>query len=140
MSNKTVRSEARDIRFLKALAAGSPVEKACKAACYGRSTVYEWREQDAEFAKAWDEAVDAFVELMEAEADRRGMVGVDEPVFHDGKEVGTKKRYSDTLLIFRLKALRPEKYRERIDAKVRGNLTITKKSYLDDRNKDHDPV
>lgn len=132
MANRTARTSARDAKFFKALAAGKPVEKACKLACYGRSTVYEWREQDPEFAKAWDEAVDAAVEAMEAEADRRALEGVDEPVFHNGEEVGSRKRYSDTLLIFRLKALRPEKYRERVDANVRGNITIIKKSYLDD--------
>jgi hypothetical protein len=51
---------------------------------------------------------------MEQEADRRAIEGVDEPVFHKGTVVGHIRKYSDTLLIFRLKALAPAKYRETI--------------------------
>ncbi len=44
---------------------------------------------------------------------RRAFEGVEEPVFHQGKQCGTIRRYSDTLTIFLLKAHRPAKYRER---------------------------
>jgi hypothetical protein len=53
---------------------------------------------------------------LEEEAWRRAVDGVDEPVgFYRGKPSAWVKRYSDTLLIFLLKALRPEKYRERYE-------------------------
>jgi hypothetical protein len=52
-------------------------------------------------------------DLLEEEADRRGRDGYDVPVFFRGKKVGVKRRYSDGLLQARLKAVLPNKYRER---------------------------
>jgi hypothetical protein len=58
-------------------------------------------------------ALSLAAELLEEEADRRGRDGLDEPVFYRGQQCGTKRRYSDGLLLARLKAVRPEVYRER---------------------------
>jgi hypothetical protein len=66
------------------------------ASGYARSTVYEWREADGDFAARWDESIDIAVELMEAEADRRGVEGVDEPLTYKGEIYGYVRRYSDT--------------------------------------------
>ena len=41
-------------------------------------------------------------------ADRRGYSGYPEPVFYEGVHVADRTRYSDQLLMFRLKALAPE--------------------------------
>ncbi len=81
----------------------------------GRQTAYEWREQDPVLAQAWDEALAEYVDGLEAEADRRAVEGVIKPLFYQGKRLKAEVReYSDTLLIFRLKALRPQQYRERV--------------------------
>ena len=45
---------------------------------------------------------------LEDEARRRAVDGVDEPVFQQGKQVGTIRKHSDTLLIFLLKGIRPQ--------------------------------
>ena len=45
---------------------------------------------------------------LEAEARRRAVQGVRQPVFHQGKVVGHIRKYSDLLLIFLLKHRRPE--------------------------------
>ena len=56
---------------------------------------------------------------------------VQKPVgWYKGKPGGTVREYSDILLIFLLKALRPEKYRERVD--VRGVLAHLDISRLPD--------
>ena len=52
-----------------------------------------------------------YLEKLEAEADRRGVEGVDHPVIHKGIITDTYKQYSDNLLMFRMKRLQPE-YRE----------------------------
>jgi hypothetical protein len=53
---------------------------------------------------------------LEEEAWRRAVDGVEEPVgFYRGEPGAYVRRYSDTLLIFLLKGLRPEKYRERYE-------------------------
>ncbi len=51
--------------------------------------------------------------MLEDEAIRRARDGVTIPVFYAGKEVGAIRRPSDTLLMFLLRAHRPERYRER---------------------------
>ena len=55
---------------------------------------------------------EVFNDLLEAEAIRRGITGVDEDVWYKGEIVGAKKKYSDTILHSVLKANKPEKYNE----------------------------
>jgi hypothetical protein len=114
MSNHSNRTPKRDERFLRALTEGQTVSVAAKLAGYVRRTVYDWKRDDPEFTSRWQDAVDEAVDRLEAEADRRGVEGTLRPVFWKGVEVGHVREFSDTLLIFRLKALRPDKYRERV--------------------------
>lgn len=111
-------------KFLAVLRETGSVSVAAAAAVVSRATPYNWRKADEDFAAAWDEALGTYVDSLEAEADRRGVVGVERPVFYAGQKCGTVRDYSDTLLIFRLKALRPEKYRERAAIKIGGGMTL----------------
>lgn len=99
--------------FLEALKRTGMVSAAAAAAGVGRRTVYDHRKVDEAFAEQWDDVVEDALEEMEAEAYRRAVVGVHKPVFHAGQLVGTIREYSDQLLIFLLRARRPEKYSER---------------------------
>ncbi len=98
--------------FIEKLKASPNVSVAAKAAGINRTYAYKLRGEDAEFAASWDEAVESSTDAAEAEAYRRAVKGTIKPVFHMGKKVGGIREYSDTLLIFLLKAHRPEKYRE----------------------------
>ena len=114
MTRRAPRTVTLDDRFLDALAAGQTVSAAAQMAGYSRRAVYDRRKADPAFGERWDEAVAVAIERLEAEADRRAVEGVLEPVFYQGIECGQVRRYSDTMLIFRLKALKPEMYRERV--------------------------
>ena len=57
---------------------------------------------------------------LEAEAKRRAVEGVEEPVFYQGKQCGVIKRYSDALLMFLLKGAMPDKYKERTSTELTG--------------------
>lgn len=116
------------VPFLSALAESGNVSHACLQVQIARSTAYEARERHEEFAAAWDEAVEFAADAMELEARRRAVEGTDEPVFYKGMKVGTIRRYSDTLLIFLLKAARPTKYRERVQLDIARHLDLTKLS------------
>lgn len=70
-------------------------------------------ESAAEFALLEAEAIEQAADLLEKEARRRAVEGVSKPVYQGGKRVGFVREYSDVLLIFLLKAARPERYRER---------------------------
>lgn len=90
------------------------VTKACEIADICRDTFYRWLREDADFNKAYQAAREQAIEALEDEATRRAYEGVDRPVYQGGKQVGMIREYSDTLLIFLLKAHRPQKYRDNI--------------------------
>jgi hypothetical protein len=107
--------------FLAAFRNTGNVRLACEAAKVGRSSHYRWLNQDPAYREAFAVAKEEVADLLEAEAFRRAVDGVEKPVgWHKGKPGGYVREYSDTLLIFLLKGLRPEKYGDRVQ--VRGAL------------------
>ena len=115
--------------FLAALELTGNVTAAATAAGIERTTAYKarYRSEETEsrvFAKAWDEALEHATDLMEIEARRRALDGVEEPVYYKGEIVGGVRKYSDLLLIFMLKAHRPEKYRENLRVEHAGSVTV----------------
>ncbi len=123
-TKRTPKKRDWQTTFLTELAARGSVSGACKAAACSRANAYAERERDATFAARWDEAKREAVELMEDEARRRAVEGVDRPVFQGGVQVGTVREYSDTLLIFLLKAHDP-KYRDKQQVEHTGGTTQT---------------
>lgn len=94
--------------FLAELAECGIVSHSARAAGVGVSTVYNERQLDPDFGDRWEEAIEASIGVLEHAAFVRGVQGVDEPVYsRDGEYLGTKKRYSDNLLMFLLKARDP---------------------------------
>ncbi|NOT39230.1 MAG: hypothetical protein HOP13_01930 [Alphaproteobacteria bacterium] len=125
MPAHSTRAPEADERFFAALENGHPIRTACAMAPYARRCVYRWRKTNEAFARRWATALAMAVDLLADEADRRGRDGYDEPVFYEGEQCGTKRRYSDGLLLARLKALKPEQYRETYTATGADNRPIT---------------
>ena len=132
--------------FLSALRETGNVRFACEAAGIGRRTAYDARERLEWFAKAWALAKEDSADLLELEALRRARDGVPEPVIYKGRlateEVVTAngavrripltiQRYSDTLLIFLIKGVRPDKFRERISQEVSGSIDVNVEAEVD---------
>lgn len=118
----TRRRPIEEARIKKAKAAwlatyrgGGTREEAAKKAGVSRRTFYRWLELDEEFRREVDDAKEESTERLEDEAFRRAMAG------------------SDTMLIFKLKARRPEIYRERYDvnATMGGKLDVTQHEVVD---------
>ena len=108
--------------FLSAFAECGNKSRAAEMAGIVKQTIYtpQWRD-DREFQAALERAREMAADILEAEAHRRAVEGWVEPVgWYKGKAGGTVRRYSDVLLIFTLKGLLPDRYRERVD--VRGVL------------------
>ena len=101
-TNPTPEKRTTKQRFLEAFSTDGTVTGSAKAAGIARCTVYDWRESDPVFAQAFEDAKEAGVESLEREARRRAM----------GR--------SDVLLIFLLKAARPDVYAERVKAEHTG--------------------
>jgi hypothetical protein len=107
---------------LEALERTGVVAYACEQADVDRLTVYKERQRNEEFALAWADSEERGTELLEAEARRRAAIGVDRPVFYKGKEVGQVREYSDQLLMFLLRARRPEVFRENVQVDHTGRV------------------
>jgi len=91
--------------FLTVLAKGANVSQAAKKAGISRQAAYRAYDTDLEFQAQWDSALEEACDVLEKEAWRRAL------------------KQSDTLLIFLLKAHRPQKYREVIQTQSR-NLNL----------------
>lgn len=111
-------------KFLELLAETGHVVRSCELAGVSRTHAYRMRNSDPDFAALWDEALTLAVGTIEDEAHRRAVHGVDTPVYYKGEECGSVRKYSDTLLMFLLKAHKPEKYRERYNVNVKGDVSL----------------
>lgn len=98
--------------FLSIYSLVGNISRASKLVGISRDTHQEWKHTDPEYARAFDEAHNRSIDVLEAEAMRRAVQGVQKPVYHQGEQVGAITDYSDVLLIFLMKGARPEKYRD----------------------------
>lgn len=113
-------------RFLeKIVQFGGCIIKAAASVNVAAQTVKNLRNSNQEFKERLADAIETGRMVFEAEAHRRAFQGVKRPVLHNGQQVVIKNpetgedeplyewSFSDTMMIFMLKAMFPEKYRER---------------------------
>jgi hypothetical protein len=100
-------------RFVEALADTGLVSAACQAVDMSVASAYRLRRAPGaeSFARAWDAALDAAADHLAAVAFSRALEGVEVPVFdRDGCRIGARRQYNDRLLMFLLRAYRPERF------------------------------
>ncbi len=108
------------------------IAPACRSVGVTRRTVYNWL-ADPAYRAQFEDARQECIERLEAETVRRARDGVVRVKYHNGQPIidprtgkpFTERVYSDRLLIFLLRALRPEKYRDKAPAPapdVKGRL------------------
>ena len=97
-------------RFLAVLRETGNVSAAARQAGTSRSVCYRHRRRHAGFAAAWEDALEEAADRLEMEAFRRAVDGVGEERFFGGRVIGEVTRYSDSLLMFLLRARRPAIY------------------------------
>lgn len=121
---KRATPEAR-ARFLGALAASGLICRAAELSGASYESLLRVRKADEEFEAEVQTALALYGESLQVEAHRRGVDGVEEPVYYKGKVVGHIKRYSDRMLELCLKAKVPQ-FRERatVDHNVRGGVLV----------------
>lgn len=119
MANRKKRSDEKDRRFLAALSEGHSIAKSAEMAGYSHRSVYEYRDQDEEFAQAWEAAYERGTDNLEDAMFQKAMRMDDGP--------------SVTAGIFMLKGRRPEKYAERqISENVNKNYNISDEPMTDE--------
>ena len=104
-------------RFLAVLALTGNMTLSAREAGVSRAEMLALQASDPLFAAAMADAAEQAVDLLEAEARRRAVEGIEEPVIRGGDflrledgSIAAIRRYSDRLLEFLLKAHRPEIY------------------------------
>lgn len=133
--------------FLRCYAETGSVSRAAEAAKIHRSIHYRRLKEDPKYQAAFNAAHEVAIAVLEDEAIRRAVEGVEEPLTYqgqfqyadvddDGNPTGKPlaiRKYSDSLLQFLLRGAKPEKYRERFQHDVNANVNVTKfKGSLED--------
>lgn len=132
---KRVKLSPNQFAFLAALAAEAGNISAAARRCeQSRRNHQRWMvETDAvgdptpesiEYRRIVAEIESEACDEVEGEIRRRGIEGVLEPKFYEGNVCGHVRVFSDVLLIFRAKALMPEKYRERHEVVGAGGTPL----------------
>jgi len=119
--------------FLSAYVETGSISHAARAAEMARITHYRWMETSKEYQNLFEAAKEEALENLEREARFRAVEGLrmyrfdrdGNPLKHPitGEPYFEEKR-SDVLLIFLLKALDPDKFRERSDARLSGDVKL----------------
>ncbi len=122
-------------KFLAAYSEMGNITRATEEADISRQTHYNWMSQDPEYAEAFKKAERLAADKLEEEARRRAVEGIEEPVYQGGELVGSKMKYSDTLLIFLLKGNKPDKFadRQKVEQENTGEMTIR---FVDEEDED----
>lgn len=107
--------------FLQEYAKHRCIRRAAKTAGVSDMAVFDLRRRSPEFADAMLSAEATYVETIIAAAHERAVDGVDEPIFGQNGQVGTRKRFSDALLLRLLQRYDPA-FRETTTTKVEGRV------------------
>jgi hypothetical protein len=106
MAKDPCRSAVQN-RFIRALRAQPDVKRAARLAGTDVQTIYFWKRTDRAFRDSWESALEEAVDELEGIALQRAKTG------------------SDTLLMFMLRAHRPQTYRDQLDiSKLPDNVII----------------
>jgi hypothetical protein len=116
---------AKKRAFLVAYSECATVTEAAQIAGIDRKTHNNWLKADSDYKDAFETvAKEAAGDRLEKEAWRRAVDGWEEPVFHQGRQVSTIRKFDSTLLIFLLKGTRPEKFRDRFEHSGPGGTPL----------------
>lgn len=119
--DKRKRGKEQD-RFLAEYAKCGNILLAAKLAKIERAKHYDWLEADPDYESKFAVAHESAAEALEAEAHRRAVTGVQEPVWYQGQKCGHIRKFSDTLLIFLMKGAMPDKYAEFVRANIQHKI------------------
>jgi len=87
-------------------------------------TIWNHRKKNPEFDQACEDALHTYRKRFINELVRRGVDGVEKPVFHEGEIVGHVTEYSDKLLMEHLKVI-DKRYRKQLDLQVEAQIQTT---------------
>jgi hypothetical protein len=123
--DKAPRLDQIRIRFIRELQRHGRPHPAARACGYENAGSFlRWKKLLPKFSEAWDVAERFYITVLEEEAHRRAVEGIDEDVYFKGEVVGQKRVYSDGLLQTLLKANDRGKYGGGDEGSNRGSSGI----------------
>jgi hypothetical protein len=126
---------ARQRGFIEALADLGSVRAAANTVNMTPESAYQLRRhpEAGAFRKAWEAALGCGVQRLEDVAMERALNGVETPVYHFGRIVGTRRRYNDRLLMFVLRNRAGKRFaadsRQGTDAVAKSRLEKLRKQW-----------
>jgi len=115
--------------FCKELETHGSVPAAARAIGRTSKDILTIRKDQVHIDERIIDSLDQAAAKLEKEAMRRAVDGVEEPVYYQGERVDSITKFSDPLLKTMLQANLPDKYRDRIDANVTGDITVLIKGF-----------
>lgn len=104
------------------------IVSACAAVPCSVGWLKTWMRDDPKVEAVIKDAIDTGAAVLESAMIKRAVEGVKEPVYYKDQKVGSKRRYSDSLLMFALKARKRDMYGD----KTESNVNINVKHLTDD--------
>lgn len=130
MSVNPKTTEANQNAFLAAYQEVGMVTPAAEAAKISRGAHYHWLRSNPEYRKRFEAAQLESSDVIEDHARKLALEGVLEPVFYEGQICGHKIKYSTDLIKFLLQANNPEKFGNKIEQKLSGEVAQPVQFYL----------
>lgn len=123
--NIKVKNKADKNKWLNEFVLCGSITDTCKKRGISRQTYYDWMKNDEVFSRIFKQEVRPMVtSLLEDEAYRRAVKGINKGIYYKGQKIAIEKEYSDSLLALLLRANAPDKYKQVIDSKVQNDVTI----------------
>lgn len=87
-----------------------------------RQTHYDWMNNDPDYPERFKEAKERFRSQVFEAVRSRAIDGWEEPVYYEGLQVGTKRKYSDTLLKDLAQAVMPQVFSDKKEVRHTGSI------------------
>lgn len=118
-----VKRDGSQASFLEAMGKVGNVTRAAELAGVSRHAHYAWMRDDPAYEERFRDALAQATDVLREAAWIRAVDGIETPVFNkEGDHVGDRVAYSDTLLIFLMKAAAPAEFRENHHVQVSGTV------------------
>ena len=129
MAAKKFTPEVQEL-FLQILEDTASPKQAAQVCGISRRLAFEYKQNDLEFRRRWEQAIEVAMDALLDEAYRRACIGVDEPVIYQGQLAMTKdaatgedrpltvRKHSDRLLEVMLKFRYGDQLADRLRVKV----------------------
>ena len=116
-------------KFFALLAEHGLIHKAARDAGTTAKQVAKYREGNEAFEEYTQQALESSNDILEMEARRRAVDGIEREIYYKGEVVGYEQQYSDTLLVKMLEAKRKQEFATKLNVEHSVAPTVLIRSF-----------